>query len=532
MTQASTTARFGSRQPVEADRAMVVTSHPLATEAALDVLREGGNAADAALGAAAMQLVVEPHMTAITGGLSMLFRDSVTGISQYVNGNVNAPLAPLPGYGGADISSGRGVPVPGWWPAFVDIAGRWGRTPIARLLEPAINVARDGFELNPYLYGIVYGHLENLGTHEQGREVFWPQGELLQPGDTVRQERMARTLERLRDEGDAYWLGDFAQAHAKEARRGGGVITPDDFSAYRPMVQRPVTGTYRHFELIGSPPPDDGGLQLIEAFNMLEQLETWRREPASRDFETLKQLIRVHNEVYYASPRQGDLDTAPGTIAMLLSKEHAARRLALMANDEPRATGRVVPSPGTIHISVVDADGNVASCTHSHMASAWVNRLFAEGFQLSGGGSFFQRILPQPGSRATVYLAPTIVMAGGRPVIVAGSPSVSLVACILQNLVNMMDFGMTVAESVHEPRFGTRPHSPERGWEPGTTLESGFTTGMQEKFLRWTDERRLWSKLIHPRSVLTGNFEGISIDANHRLHSCADPRRVGLAAGY
>lgn len=83
---------------------MVVTSHPLATEAALDVLKEGGNAADAALAAAAMQLVVEPHMTAITGGLSMLFRHSVSGISQYVNGNVNAPLAPLPGYGGDDIS--------------------------------------------------------------------------------------------------------------------------------------------------------------------------------------------------------------------------------------------------------------------------------------------------------------------------------------------------------------------------------------------------------------------------------------------
>ena len=532
MTHAASLARFGSRQPVEADGAMVVTSHPLATQAALDVLRDRGNAADAALAAAAMQLVVEPHMTAITGGLSMLYRDERSGVSQYVNGNVNAPLAPLPGYNGADLSTGRGVPVPGWWPAFTHIAGRWGRTPVARLLNPAIGVARDGFEMNPYLYGIVYGHLENLGTHEQGREVFWPNGELLQPGDTIRQQRMARTLERLRDEGDDYWLGDFARAHAAEAQRGGGVITPDDFHAYRPMLQRPVTGTYRHFDLIGSPPPDDGGLQLIEAFNMLEQLELWRREPASRDFETLKQLIRVHNEVYYAPPRQGDLDSAPDTMALLLSKDHATRRLALMDMDEPRATGRVVPTPGTIHISVVDAERNVASCTHSHMASAWVNRLFAEGFQLSGGGSFFQRILPQPGSRATVYLAPTIVMAEGRPVIVAGSPSVSLVACILQNLVNMMDFGMSVAESVHEPRFGTRPHTPERGWEPGTTLESGFAPALQEQFLAWTGERRLWSKLTHPRSVLTGNFEGISIDGADRLHSCADPRRVGLAAGY
>lgn len=532
-SNATPSARFGAKDPVETTGAMAVTSHPLATEAAVAVLRDGGNACDAALAAAATQLVVEPHMTAITGGLSLLYRDATTGQSGYVNGNVNAPLAPLTGFSGRDLVTGRGVPVPGWWGGFNAARTRWGTQSVARLLAPAIAAARDGFEMNPYLFGILYSHLENLGVHEQGREVFWPEGELLMPGQTVRQARMARTLERLRDEGDTYWLGDFATAFSREAQRGGGVITPEDFAAYKPMIQRPVTGTYHDFELIGSPPPDDGGLQLIEAFNLLEMIDLRGRGPASEDFETLKHLIRVHNEVYYAPPRQGDLDTAPREIELLLSKEHAARRLELMAMDEPRPSGRVVPTPGTIHISVVDANRNVASCTHSHMASAWVNGLFAEGFQLSGGGSFFQRILPQPGARATVYLAPMIVLRGGRPVIVAGSPSVSLVACMMQNLVNMMDFGMSVGRSVVQPRFGTRPHTPERGWEPGTTLESGFAEPMRERFLQWTGERRLWSKLVHPRSVLTGNFEGIGIDPmTGILNSCADPRRVGAAAGY
>jgi gamma-glutamyltranspeptidase/glutathione hydrolase len=526
-------ARFGRKVPVETRQAMVVTSHPLATAAAVAVLQDGGNACDAALTAAATQLVVEPHMTAITGGLSLLFRDGATGSAGYVNGNVNAPLAPLPGFSGRDLNTGRGVPVPGWWGGFNAASQRWGRLPRARLLEPAISAAREGFEMNPYLYGIVYGHLENLGVHEQGREVFWRDGELIVPGQTVRQTRMARTLERLRDEGDSYWLGDFAAAFSKEAQRGGGVITPEDFAAYAPLIQRPVTGRYREFDLLASPPPDDGGMQLIEALNILELVDLRKGGPAAVDFDTLKHLIRVHNEVYYAAPRQGDLDTAPREIELLLSKEYAARRFDLMAMDEPRATGRVVPTPGTIHISVVDAGRNVASCTHSHMASAWTNGLFAEGFQLSGGGSFFQRILPQPGARATVYLAPTIVLRGGHPVIAAGSPSVSLVACILQNLVNMMDFGMSVEQSVHQPRFGTRPHTPERGWEPGTTLEADFAPAMRDSFLDWTAERRLWSKLIHPRSVLTGNFEGIAIDpATGVLSSCADPRRVGAAAGY
>lgn len=526
-------ARFGGKHEVASAHGMVVTSHPLATRAALDVLRDGGNACDAALTAAMMQLVVEPHMTAITGGLSLLYRDQANGQAGYLNGNINAPLAPLPGYSGADIHGGRGVPVPGWWPAFRAAQARWGRSSLARLMDPAILVAKEGFEVNPYLYGLLYGAQEKLGIHAQAREVFWPQGTLIAPGQQLRQSRVARTLERLRDEDMAYYLGDFARAFCAENRRGGGVITEADFHAYQPMFQRPVEGRYRGFGVIGSPAPDDGGVQLIEALNLLELIDLKSLGPAAGSFETLQHLIRIHNEVYYAPPRQGDLDSAPREMEILLSKEYAAQRFELMAGQAPRRTPAVAPTPGTIHISVVDANRNVASLTHSHMASPWVNGLFAEGFQLSGGGSFFQRVLPQPGSRATVYLAPNLIIRDGQPVIVSGSPSVSLVACIIQNLVNLMDFGMSVAESVHQPRFGTRPHSPDRGWEPGTTLEAGFSDDIQRRFLQWADERRLWSRIVHPWCTLTGNFEGIAISPRDgRLTSCADPRRVGAAEGY
>src|SRR5690606_30947242 len=144
-----------------------------------------------------------------------------------------------------------------------------------------------------------------------------------------------------------------------------------------------------------------------------------------------------------------------------------------------------------------------------------------------------QRILPQPGARATVYLAPNIVLRDGQPVIVSGSPSVSLVSCVLQNLVNMIDFGMDVETSVHQPRFGTRPHNPQNGWERGHTLECGFSEAMQQQFVAWAGKRRLWHQLVHPRSTLTGNFEAITLDpASGRLASCADPRRCGMAEGY
>jgi gamma-glutamyltranspeptidase/glutathione hydrolase len=526
-------AHPGPKELVTADGAMVVTSHPLATRAGADVLREGGNACDAVLAAAMTQLVVEPHMTSITGGLSMLYRDAASGRATYLNGNINAPLAALPGYSGADLYSGRGVPVPGWWPAFEAARERWGRTSRARLMRDAIDLARDGFAVDPRLFAAYSSKAANIGTHPQGRESFWEDGYLRMPGQTLRQARVARTLERLRDEGMDYYLGDFARAFSDECRRGGGVITPEDFAAYRPMFQKPVDGSYRGtWKIIGSPAPDDGGMMLVEAFNLLEHVDLRRLGPPTESFETLQWLMQVHNEVYYAAPRQGDLDSAPDLVRTLLSKEYAAERFELMSVREPRPAGRIMPTPGTIHISVIDKDRNVASCTHSHMAGGWENGLFAEGFQLSGGGSFFQRILPQPGARATVYLAPNIVLRGDTPVIASGSPSVSLVACVLQNLVNIMDFGMDVRQSVHQPRFGARPHNPQNGWERGNILECGFSERIQRQYQAWAGERRLWNKLVEPWASLTGGFEAVVQDpATGRLSGCADPRRAGVAEG-
>lgn len=529
-----TQARFGHKARVEAADALVVSSDPLATRAAVDVLREGGNACDAILAAAMMQLVTEPHMTSITGGLSLLYRDGASGETEYLNGNVSAPLAELPGYSGTDLYTGRGVPVPGWWPAFEAARERWGTRSRARLLAPAIEVAREGFPMDPYLFGVMYGRQEGIGVHAQGREVFWPHGHLLTQGEPVVQARVARTLERLRDEGMDYYRGEFARAFSTECRRGGGVITPEDFRHAQPLFQRPVQGTYRdRYTYIGSPAPDDGGMMLIEALNLLEHVDLKRLGAPAESFEVLQWLMRVHDEVYYAPPRQGDLDSAPVETEILLSKAYAAERFELMRVREPRATGVVMPTPGTIHLAVVDKERNIASCTHSHMASGWANGLFAEGFQLSGGGSFFQRILPQPGARATVYLAPNIVLRDGAPLIVSGSPSVSLVSCVLQNLVNLIDFGMDIGTSVHQPRFGTRPHNPQNGWERGNTLECGFSEPMQQQFVAWARKRRLWHQLIHPRSTLTGNFEGITLDpVSGRLASCADPRRCGAVEGY
>ncbi|MCR3720115.1 MULTISPECIES: gamma-glutamyltransferase [Prauserella salsuginis group] len=503
-------ARFGRKEPVEGRRGIVVTSHPLAVRAGTDVLKEGGNACDAALAAAAAQLVVEPHMTAVTGGLSMLYHDAASATSSYLNGNVAAPLTRLAGFGGADLSTGRGVPVPGWWPAFRAAHARFGTGTRNRLLAPAVQLAHDGFPVHPYLFGELYAHRAELGAHPQAREAYLPGGSLVAPGDTLRQERLGRTLQRLRDEDLDYYLGDFARAFSSECVRGGGVITPDDFHAYEPGWYEPVRGSYRGVEVVASAPPDDGGAQLVDALHRLETCDVPSMGPATESADTLELLARVHNDVYYAPARTGEEPAPAGG---------------------PRH-GRM-PSPGTIHVTVVDERRNIASITHSHMASPWVNGLFAEGTQLSGGGSFFQRGMPEPGRRARVYLAPNLLLSAGRPVLASGSPSVSLVACLLQNLVHLVDFGLPIEEVVAMPRFGARPHEPEHGWLPGVTLEHGFPADVDTEFRRRWAASGGWLSDLGPWHSLTGNFEGVTLDAGSGLlRSCADPRRNGAAEAY
>ncbi|BDZ39997.1 gamma-glutamyltransferase [Microbacterium suwonense] len=525
----ATPGRYGLKPVATGDRGMVVSSEPIAVEAGAAVLREGGNAVDAVLAVAATQLVTEPHMTSLTGGMSLVYRDASTGVASYLSGNINAPLAPLDDFVGADLYRARGVPVPGWWPAFAAAHERFAALPLARLLAPAVDVAREGFAVSPYLFGEMYHARQNLGRNPESREMFFCDGSLITTGQKLVQHRVARTLERLRDEGMDYYLGDFAEAFCAASDSDHGVITRADFEAYRAEWAEPVRGTYRGFEIIGSAPPDDGGMQIVEAFNILENLDLGALGPASESPATLSALIAAHNAVYYAAPRERRFRESERIMRTLLSKEYAKQRFDLL---DTLATplSAAPPTPGTIHISVVDADLNVATLTHSHMASPWVNGLYAEGFQLSGGGSFFQRVMPQPGERATIYLAPTMVLSEGRPVIAAGSPSVSLVACVMQNLVNLMDFGMTIEESVAQPRFGARPHDPASGWVPGVTLESGFADGVLDDVRRWAGENRLWAREIGPWNSMTGNFDGITIDPSTGImRSCGDPRRMGTA---
>ncbi|MFQ5744652.1 MAG: gamma-glutamyltransferase [Acidobacteriota bacterium] len=515
-------AVFGPKDPAAGDGGMVICAHPLATRAGADILRAGGNAADAVLAAAVTQCVVEPHMTGITGVFSMLHYDAATGQTSYVNGGMNAPLAPLTGWGPEALATGLGAGVPGFWGGFEACRARHGTKSSRELMAAAIAYARDGFEIHPFLWGEMFTSTNMLGRSDQGREIFFPHGALLNPGDMLVQKRAADTLERLAEEGNDYFYhGDFAKQYSEVVQAAGGVITPEDFERYDVRFDEPARGSYRGYELVGSPPPDNGGTHVIEILQMVELLDLDKLGPPTESAETLWQMSRICNQVFLDGAKQPDPESYPLPLDLITSKEYAAMRFELLQMGKPLESPSM-PPPGSCEVTAVDAAGNVATVLHSCMSLPWSNGLFVAGVTIVASGAHFFRIMPKPGRRASVFVAPNMVLRNGKPVLASGSPSVSLLQNIVQNTTNLIDFGIEIHESVNRPRFGNAYSAA--GSFPAVEID------LNESVREAAIARGLPIQPVNQWNWGMGAFEGIWIDPDSGQRSArGDPRRCSMA---
>ena len=525
-------ARFGRKQTVRSPSAMAIASHPVVSRVAVDVMRDGGNACDAALAAAVAQTVVEPHMTTLTGVLSMLYFDARAGEFSYVNGSAAAPAARPSRFTAADARTGLSVAVPGFWAAFEAALDRHGSRARDALLGPAIELAHAGFEMYPFLYGTAFELLDLLCVSEEAREIFMPSGTLLTPGEAVVQRRAGTLLERLAADGsEFFYRGGFAERLVDVARRAGGVVTLDDLDSYEARWMEPARGTYRDLDVVGSPPPDQGGTHLIEMLNMVECLDLRVLGHPLESAETLSLLIRIHNEVYFAGSAQRDPRSFDVPLDTIVSKDYARMRLELVRMGAPR-TGAMVP-PGSNHLTVADPDGNVATVLHSSMCSPWHNSLFVDGISVSAAGSHYLRVLPEPGDRISAVIVPNMLVRDGVPVMASGSPSQSLIATVLQNVVNIVDFGMDIEESVHLPRFGGPGPSRFDMWASagmaGTMIEADVDPGLRAE----VTASGVPVNTVSPWHHMCGSFEAILRDpATGELSACGDPRRSSRPEGF
>jgi len=447
--------------------------------------------------------------------------------SRYINGAGNAPKTPLLTFTEADVSTGRSVAIPGFWAAYEAARERLGTLPTEQLLKPAIELASRGVPVYSFLYGMMFEQAKRIGASAEGRSIYFRNNRLLEPGEVCVQPGLAGTLEKLAVGGRNYFYdSDFTQRVVDVVNEAGGILTRDDFQAYEVRWAEPAWGTYRDWKIAASPPPDSGGTHLIEILNLVEQipLRSWGLPTESPD--TLYWLIRFCSEVLLEGSRHRDPRSWHVPLTTIVSKQYAQSRFELMRMSEPLESGSnrgAPPYPGSNHITVCDRRGNIATALHSVMSMPWSNGLIVDGVNIWAGGAHFLRQLPNPGDRATCYVAPHIIFQpDGRPLLAAGSPSVGLIANCIQNTLNILDFNFGIEASVHQPRFGgiasTNPLSVECEVDCGSRAMH-----------RELEKRGLKLDITSPWNFLAGSYEGIHLHPDGRVEACADPRRVGRA---
>ncbi len=523
-------ACFGRKNKVSGRRGVIVSSHPVVSRVGADLLREGGTAVDAVLAAAVAQTVIEPHMGTVFGMLSMLHYDAKSGRTEYMNSSLNAPLAGLPGFSPADAGTGRSVAVPGFWAGFEAASKRFGSLPRSRLVAPAIELARIGFPIYPFLYGMMFEQAGKLGICAEGRETYFPDGALVGPGHRLKQPRLAETLEALAARGEDYFYRSaFTQKVVDTVKAAGGVLTMEDFDRFAVRWQEPAWGSYKGHRIAGSPPPDNGGTHVIEILQLLEQLPIAQWGAPHESADTMYWLSRCCTEVFNDGARQRDPESFHLPLDLITSKSYAQQRLELMKMSLPNTfSAQGTQYPGSNHLTVVDEQGNIATVLHSVMSMPWSNGLIVDGVNVWAGGVHFMRQMPRPGGRGSLYVAPHLVFGtNGKPLLAGGSPSVGLIPTCVSNILNIVEFGLDIEASVHQPRVG------------GPSLSSMLTPGNisttvevdcgNDALRAEVKARGMQLETVSPWNFMLGSYEGIHLGDGGSAEACADPRRAGAA---
>jgi gamma-glutamyltranspeptidase/glutathione hydrolase len=418
-----------------------------------------------------------------------------------------------------------------------------GSLPWKRLVQPAVDLARDGFTVTDGFARSLAWALPEMRQHSASIAQFSKQGEAYVAGEVFRQPDLARTLERIRDQGPAgFYEGETAALVEKEMRAGGGLITLDDLRAYRARRRAPLRGSYRGREVVAMPPPSSGGTALLEMLNVLE-----RYDLASMGFGSaahLHLLAEAMRRAFADRARYlGDPDFVAGMpIERLVSKEYAAELARSILPERAsrsapnRSRGR--PRATRTHVSVVDAARSAVALTYT-LEYGYGSRIVVPGagFLLNNEMGDFnagpgltdatgligtEPNLARPGKRMLSSMTPTILAQDGRLLMVTGSPGGrTIINTVLQTILDVVDFGMNVQEAVDAPRV-------HHQWLPDQLLH--------ERFLVSPDTLALLAGRGHALVEVgrLGVVEAIVYDAKQDLLEGGSDRRVpdGAAVGH
>ncbi len=535
-----------------AGNGMVVCPQPEAAESGVEILRAGGNAVDAAIACALAQTVVDPLMCGIAGFGSLAVYKPTNGVHEYLDFHAPAPKAARPDMW-ADLVEGetrdgfgfvlkgrvndlgyQSICVPAALKAYEAAHSAHGRLPWKTLCAPAIRWAEEGWFVRPAMYAfwIDEGTMgrtssaERLAYTASGRALYCrPDGTPKRVGEPLRNPDYAATLRRIADEGaSVFYHGVIADRIAADMSANGGLLDRADLEGYRPVRAAPLEGSYRGRRIATNQPPG-GGVMLLEMLNILERFDL-----AGLGHNTPEYIRVVCEAMKRATVDKdrfvGDPAFVEVPLDRLTGKHYAAELAEAIRRGEKAEVTRLQPADlipkDTTHLSVVDGDGNCVSMTHSlGMPSGVITE--GLGFMYNGCMGVFD---PRPGRAGSIApgksrfsaLCPTIVFEGDRPLLVLGAPGgTQIVMGVLQAILNVVDFGMTMNEAVSAPRFSSTSNAID-------------VSNRIPRFVTRELEAQGYQVIRNPFGHTIAWVHGIRILPD-RLDGAADPGRDGVALG-
>ena len=553
-------AHAASVAPAAAENGMVVTAQRLATQVGVDVLKDGGNAVDAAVAVGYALAVVYPAAGNLGGGGFMTIQ-LADGRKTFLDFREKAPLAAKPDmYLGPDGNVVKGlstyghlaVGVPGTVSGLETALAKYGTMKRAALMAPAIHYAEKGFVLQQGDVDLLGTATEDFRKDKGTAGIFLNKGQPFEPGQTLVQRDLAKTLRLISQKGaDGFYKGPVAAALVASSQAGKGIITQADLDQYKTREMAPVECDYRGFHIVSAPPPSSGGVIICEILNVLEGYPM--KELGFRSAQTVHYQIEAMRHAYVdRNSYLGDPDFVKNPLDRLLDKAYAGK---LREAIDPHKAGvskdikpGVAPHEGsnTTHYSIIDKWGNAVSVTYT--LNDWFGaKVMADGtgvllndemddFTAKVGVPNLYGLVQgeankvEPGKRPLSSMSPTIVTKDGKPVMVVGTPGGSrIITAVLHTIVNVIDYGMTIQEAVDAPRF-------HQQWLPETTnLEPFALSPDTQKIL--VDMGHKFSgaqPANHVAAILVGapSLGGKPVGKN-RYYGANDPRRnTGLALGY
>lgn len=555
----STLAGPGIAAPplVQGRTGLVTSTHPDATRVGLEILKQGGNAVDAAVATAMVISVAEPFSAGIGGGGFLLLRLEETDQMIALDFRERAPLKAdsrlyLDAEGQviprASIDGHRAVAVPGTIAGLQAIHQKHGRLPWQTLLNPAIKLAEEGFVVSDRTHRIIRLRQKALAANPAAREIFLPKGQPLAVGSRLIQTDLAKTLKRLAQDPQDFYSGSIALAIAKDMRNNDGLVSLWDLRTYAPTWREPLCGEFQQMQVCSMPPPSSGGVHLNQILNLLTLGQPF---PAKSDHPDYVHALVEAMKIAYADRAEylGDTDFVEVPVQELISPQYAQRRFQEIDPNQARPADQVKAmdartlkwlqkeSNDTSHLNVVDRDRNAVSLTFT------LNLGFGAGVVVPGTGILLNNEMDDfatapgipnafglvgntqnaiaPAKKPLSSMTPTIVTEAGKLRLVVGAAGGStIITTVLQLVMNVLVFEQDVATAINAPKVHHqwRPlplRIEERVKFPPTTVEALKQRGHDIQM------RTQW-----------GNANLIEVTPQDELFGAADPRGEGTALGY